>query len=169
LAVAAASDAFSGTMQTVLIFAGFMVFNFSTNFGPNAMTYLLAGEVFPTHLRGTGAGLAASFAKVGAVLTAFLFPILLVDLGQTVLLSALVVTSLLGAVLTWRFRVETSGRLVSGPGQPALSVQPDGTVQAEGVPDPTAAPTTAEKAHAAADVEADAEPAPAAVSVPAEH
>ena len=41
------------------------------NFGPNAMTYLLAGEVFPTEVRGKGAGFAASFAKIGAVLTAF--------------------------------------------------------------------------------------------------
>jgi hypothetical protein len=39
-----------------LIFAGFMLFNFMTNLGPNAQTYLLAGEVFPTRLRGTGAG-----------------------------------------------------------------------------------------------------------------
>ena len=60
-----------------LIFAGFMLFNFMTNMGPNAQTYLLAGEVFPTRLRGTGAGFAAAVAKVGAVMTAFLFPILL--------------------------------------------------------------------------------------------
>jgi hypothetical protein len=41
------------------------------------MTYLIAGEVFPISIRATGAGFAASFAKVGAVMTAFLFPILL--------------------------------------------------------------------------------------------
>src|SRR5271165_1364894 len=48
-----------GATQMVLIFAGFMLFNFMTNMGPNAQTYLLAGEVFPTRLRGTGAGFAA--------------------------------------------------------------------------------------------------------------
>jgi MFS family permease len=137
LAVAAASTVFTGGMQTVLIFAGFMLFNLMTNLGPNAMTYLLAGEVFPTHLRGTGAGFAASAAKVGAVLTAFLFPVLLVDLGQTVLLLILVGTSLLGAVVTWRCRVETGGQLVSGPG--ALVVEPGPVAAGTRDDDPTTA------------------------------
>jgi hypothetical protein len=86
-----------------------MLFNFMTNLGPNAMTYLIAGEVFPTKIRGSGAGFAASFAKIGAVATAFLFPILLSDIGTTVLLYILVGTSLLGAFVTWRFGIETMG------------------------------------------------------------
>jgi len=61
-----------------------------TNIGPNAMTYLIAGEVFPIAIRGTGAGFAASFAKIGAVMTAFLFPILLKDIGTDLLLLILV-------------------------------------------------------------------------------
>jgi hypothetical protein len=73
------------------------------------MTYLIAGEVFPTRIRGKGAGFAASFAKLGAVTTAFLFPILLKDLGTQLLLALLVGTSLLGAWVTWRFRIETRG------------------------------------------------------------
>jgi hypothetical protein len=73
------------------------------------MTYLLAGEVFPTPIRGLGAGFAASFAKIGAVLTTFLFPILLKDLGTATLLCLLVGSSLLGAVLTWKFGIETKG------------------------------------------------------------
>jgi MFS transporter, putative metabolite transport protein len=109
LALAASSALFSGGAQIVLIFAGFMIFNFMTNLGPNAMTYLLAGEVFPTKVRGLGAGFAASFAKVGAVLTAFFFPIVLHQIGTTALLAALVATSLLGAWVTWRFRIETTG------------------------------------------------------------
>lgn len=92
-----------------LIFAGFMLFNFMTNIGPNAQTYLLAGEVFPTAIRGSGAGFAAAFAKIGAVATAFLFPILLVAIGTRWLLYALVVSSLLGAVVTWLTRIETTG------------------------------------------------------------
>ncbi|MFP4154483.1 MAG: MFS transporter [Halothiobacillaceae bacterium] len=109
LGLAAASAGFSGMTATVLIFAGFMLFNFMTNMGPNAQTYLIAGEVFPTHLRGKGAGLAAAIGKVGAVLTAFLFPILLHLIGTTWLLAMLVGTSLLGAWVTWRFRIETRG------------------------------------------------------------
>jgi len=99
----------AGTTQTVLIFAGFMLFNFMNNLGPNAMTYLIAGEVFPTKIRGSGAGFAASFAKIGAVLTAFLFPVLLSEISTATLLYCLVGSCLLGAFVTWRFGIETMG------------------------------------------------------------
>jgi MFS transporter, putative metabolite transport protein len=99
----------AGETQLILIFAGFMLFNFMTNLGPNAQTYLLAGEVFPTEVRGLGAGFAAAFAKIGAVATAFLFPILLAAIGTRALLYGLVVTSILGAVVTWAYRIETTG------------------------------------------------------------
>jgi putative MFS transporter len=95
--------------RTILLFGGFMLFNFMTNVGPNAQTYLLAGEVFPTEIRGKGAGFAAAFAKVGAVLTAFLFPVLLADAGVNFLLSVLAASSLIGAWITWQFRIETTG------------------------------------------------------------
>ena len=109
LPLPASPPAFQGTPQFALIFGGFMLFNFMTNLGPNAMTYLIAGEVFPTHIRGMGAGFAASFAKIGAVLTAFLFPILLKEIGTTMLLGGLVIASLAGALVTWRFGIETKG------------------------------------------------------------
>lgn len=109
LFIAAQSAAFSGPMQIVLIFAGFMLFNFMTNMGPNAQTYLIAGEVFPTKVRAKGAGFAASFAKIGACTTAFLFPILLFEIGTQALLYILVGTSLLGALVTWLCRIETKG------------------------------------------------------------
>lgn len=99
----------TGLTRTLLLYGGFMTFSFMTNLGPNAMTYLLAGEVFPTRIRGLGAGFAASLAKVGAVCTAFLFPILLKDLGAHLLLYCLVGSSLAGAVITWLFRIETKG------------------------------------------------------------
>jgi MFS family permease len=109
LAVATLSQQSAEPWRTLMLFAGFMLFNLMTNLGPNAQTYLLAGEVFPTDLRGKGAGLAAAIAKVGAVLTAFLFPVLLAEVGINVLLSGLIVTSLLGAWVTWQFRIETAG------------------------------------------------------------
>ena len=96
-------------LKIFLIFAGFMLFNFMTNIGPNAQTYLLAGEVFPTAIRGSGAGFAAAFAKIGAVATAFLFPVLLVAVGTRWLLYGLIMTSLLGAIVTWLTRIETTG------------------------------------------------------------
>lgn len=80
-----------------------------TNLGPNAMTYVLSGEVFPTEIRGVGAGFAASFAKIGAVATAFFFPILREQIGTVALLCGLAVTSLLGALVTFLFRIEPNG------------------------------------------------------------
>jgi MFS transporter, putative metabolite transport protein len=109
LALAALSLHVGGKLSGVLLFTGFMLFSFMTNIGPNAMTYLIAGEVFPISVRATGAGFAASFAKVGAVMTAFLFPILLKDIGTDVLLLILVGTSLLGALVTWVYAIETKG------------------------------------------------------------
>jgi MFS transporter, putative metabolite transport protein len=76
---------------------------------PNAHTYPLAREVFPTAVRGKGAGFAAAFAKIGAVAIAFLFPILLAAIGTRLLLYGLVVASVLGAFVTWSFRIETTG------------------------------------------------------------
>jgi MFS transporter, putative metabolite transport protein len=109
LFLASLSAHFSDGESLLLIFAGFMLFNFMTNLGPNAQTYLLAGEVFPTAIRGKGAGFAAAFAKIGAVMTAFLFPILLDSIGAQALLYGLIVTSILGAAITWFFRIETTG------------------------------------------------------------
>jgi MFS family permease len=109
LFLASLSANFSDGERLLLIFAGFMLFNFMTNLGPNSQTYLLAGEVFPTAIRGKGAGFAAAFAKIGAVLTAFMFPVMLDTIGAQLLLYGLIVTSVLGAAITWFFRIETTG------------------------------------------------------------
>jgi MFS transporter, putative metabolite transport protein len=96
-------------LDVPMIICGFFLFQFMTNLGPNAQTYLLAGELFPVGLRGLGAGLAAASGKVGAVITAFVFPTLLRQLGSERLLPLLALTSLLGALITWLFRIETRG------------------------------------------------------------
>jgi len=109
LMLASLSLNYSGRTETVLLFCGFMLFNFMNSAGPSSQTYLLAGEVFPTAMRGKGAGFAAAVGKVGAVTTAFLFPILLEAIGMRSLLYCLVAASILGAVVTRLFRIETAG------------------------------------------------------------
>ena len=54
-------------------------------------------------------GFAASFAKIGAVATAFLFPVLIKRIGTEIILYILIATSLLGALLTKNFSIETRG------------------------------------------------------------
>jgi hypothetical protein len=51
------------------------------------------------------------------VLTSFLFPVLLQDLGTAALRSILIGTSLPGAALTWRFGIETRGVNLETVGQ----------------------------------------------------
>ncbi len=109
LLLAALSLNFTGGETLVLIFTGFMLFNFMTSIGPSSQSYLLASEVFPTKIRGTGAGFAAAVGKIGAVMTAFLFPVLLDTIGTQILLFGLVGASILGAVVTWQYRIETKG------------------------------------------------------------
>ncbi|MEY3929267.1 MAG: hypothetical protein RLZZ516_977 [Cyanobacteriota bacterium] len=93
-----------------LLVLGLALFQFMTNLGPNAQTYLLAGELFPTPLRGVGAGLAAAAGKGGAVLTALVCPLVLQQQGAGLLLALLACTSVLGAAITWWFRQETRDR-----------------------------------------------------------
>jgi len=109
LAIATLSIGATGALKLDFIMGGVMLFNFMTNLGPNAQTYLLAGEVFPTEVRGMGAGFAAMIGKVGAVATTFGFPILLVSLGTRPLLYLLVAASVFGAIVTWIYRIETTG------------------------------------------------------------
>jgi MFS family permease len=116
LAMAALSVRADGSHNMPLLFAGFTIFYFMTNLGPNSMTYLLAGEVFPTRLRGKGAGFAASAGKVGAVLTAFLFPVLLQTMGTVPLLASLAAASVLGAAVTKMFAIDTNGKNLEAVG-----------------------------------------------------
>lgn len=92
----------------ILVFVGFLVFNLLMNAGPNSTTFLLSGEVFPTAIRASGAGLAAAIAKSGAILGTFLLPLLKDNLGVDNLLFILAGCCLLGAILTYLLKVETS-------------------------------------------------------------
>ena len=92
------------------LLAGLLLFQFMTNLGPNAQTYLLAGELFPTPMRGLGAGFAAAAGKLGAVVTALALPLLLRRWGIPLVLPGLAITSLLGAAVTWCWRLEPMGR-----------------------------------------------------------
>jgi len=98
-----------GAGNLALVLAGFAIFNLMVNFGPNATTYLLPAELFPTQLRGSGHGLAAAAGKVGAAIGIFFLPVLksAFGLGTTVAIAAAV--SLLGLVITWLFKIETAG------------------------------------------------------------
>ncbi|MDA8154229.1 MAG: MFS transporter, partial [Acidithiobacillus sp.] len=97
-------------VQVVLVFIGFILFNLFMNMGPNSTTYVLPAELFPTQLRGTGAGFAAAVAKVGATLGVFLLPLIKARVGVAGVLVLMIAVSLLGLVTTWLFRVDDRER-----------------------------------------------------------
>ena len=108
LAILATASLGSGSMP--FVFLGFALFNLLVNVGPNSTTFLVAAEVFPTELRATGAGLAASAAKMGAVVGIILLPILTESIGIPATMYIVSGVSLIGFVVTAIFRVETAGR-----------------------------------------------------------
>ena len=93
-----------------MVFVGFALFNTFMNAGPNATTYTLAAEVFPSEVRAAGQGFAAAMAKFGAAFGVFLFPILQDDIGNSALLAIIAGCCIVGLIVTLAFRIETRGK-----------------------------------------------------------
>ncbi|MFA7324207.1 MAG: MFS transporter [Candidatus Nanopelagicales bacterium] len=90
-----------------LILLAFIAFNTMLNAGPNATTYLLPAEVYPTLMRATGHGVAAATGKTGAVVGTFLLPLATAEFGLSPSLAVIAVLALVGALVTFAFRIET--------------------------------------------------------------
>ena len=89
-----------------LVFAGFILFNLAMNAGPNATTFTLGPELFPTAVRASASGFAAATAKAGATLGTFLLPQVKAEFGLTGVLALMAAVGALGAILTAAFAVE---------------------------------------------------------------
>jgi MFS family permease len=99
-----------GESHIPMVVVGFALFNFFMNAGPNATTFALPAEVFPSEIRAAGHGFAAASAKFGAALGVFLFPTLLADLGTSALLFGVAGCCLLALAVTAALRIEPKGR-----------------------------------------------------------
>lgn len=116
-----------GDKHLALVFLGFAVFNFFMNAGPNATTYALPAEVFPSEVRAAGHGFAAGMAKLGAAIGVFFFPILLDAVGQATLLFGLAVVCLVAFAITAALRIEPAGKsldVISGQSAAAIKARP---------------------------------------------
>ncbi|WP_297448990.1 MFS transporter [uncultured Alistipes sp.] len=80
--------------------AGFMVFELFLNAGPHLMTFIIPPQIYPVSERGAGAGLAAAFGKLGAVIGVLFIPMLLKWGGMTAVLSVTIAVQLVGAAVT---------------------------------------------------------------------
>lgn len=83
--------------------AGFVIFELALNAGPHLITFILPSQVFAVSDRGTGAGVAASLGKLGAVAGAFFIPVILTKWGGTGVLVVSIIIMALGALITFIF------------------------------------------------------------------
>lgn len=114
-----------GDEHLALIFIGFALFNFFMNMGPNATTYALPAEVFPSDIRAAGHGFAAGTAKLGAAIGVFFFPILMDAIGQSALLYGLAGVSIIALIITWVLRIEPAGKSLDEiSGRKASAIRP---------------------------------------------
>ena len=84
--------------QLALLF--YVLTYFFIDFGPNTTTFVVPTEVFPTNYRTTGHGISTASGKMGAAITTFLFPTLLVTMGVKNIMLMLAVLSVVGALIT---------------------------------------------------------------------
>jgi len=83
-----------------LVLSGFILFNLLMNAGPNATTFTLPPELFPTPLRASASGFAAGTAKLGATLGVFVLPIFRSNFGVPAVLGLMAGVSVLGLLVT---------------------------------------------------------------------
>lgn len=80
--------------------AAFGVSFFFVNFGPNATTFLMSSESFPTGIRASAHGISAAAGKAGAFIGAFFMPVVLSACGLKVTFLMVAVICVLGVATT---------------------------------------------------------------------
>ena len=97
-------------MSTAGKFVCFTFAQFFFNFGPNATTFIIPGEVYPSRVRGLAHGFSAACGKLGAILAGVLFNWLSSEkIGVANTLWIFFACNLLGAIMTILFVPETKG------------------------------------------------------------
>ena len=85
--------------------AMYFISSFFNQFGPNAVTFLVAAEVYPTPIRASAHGFSAACGKLGALLAAILYNYIEVEMRFLVVPWF----GLLGALVTYLFLPDTTG------------------------------------------------------------
>jgi hypothetical protein len=85
--------------------AMYFLSSFFNQFGPNAVTFLVAAEVFPTPIRATAHGFSAAVGKLGALLAAVMYNY--ISTQQKFYIVPWF--GLMGMLLTWLFLPDTTG------------------------------------------------------------
>ncbi len=97
----------ASTLSFSLLLVLLAAFYILENLGPNTTTWIYPVELFPTRLRGTGHGIAATVGKIGALVATFFLPFVLTILGEGTMLSLVAIACACGAFLTLAMGIET--------------------------------------------------------------
>ncbi|KXJ86028.1 major facilitator superfamily domain-containing protein [Microdochium bolleyi] len=108
----------NNTLSSGARFALIIIAQLFFNFGPNATTFIIPGEVFPSRVRGIAHGFCAAVGKLGAILSGIGFNYWSQtdrakypgSIGLSGVLWIFFALQLLGAVVTWFCVPETRGR-----------------------------------------------------------
>ena len=93
-----------------LLLALFALVQLAVWLGPASTDNLLLGELWPTRIRGTGAGICAGAGRLSAVAGTLLLPVMIGHWGVQMAMVPLIVMSFLGIVNTAVFGIETKGK-----------------------------------------------------------
>ena len=85
--------------------AMYFLSSFFNQFGPNAVTFIVAAEVYPTAVRASAHGFSAACGKAGALVAAVVYNYLETD----EIFKLVPWFGLAGAILTWLFLPDTTG------------------------------------------------------------
>lgn len=88
----------------------FSLFQFFVWTGPAGLVGVVAPEVFPTHIRSFGTGIAAAAGRLGSIVGILLFPVLLNNYGLQVTMAVFCVDAVIATIAMIVFGTETRGK-----------------------------------------------------------
>ncbi|MHB8254722.1 MAG: MFS transporter [Acidiferrobacter sp.] len=92
-----------------IVYLGAAVYSFGTGIGPGVTAMALSVEIFPTELRASAGGIATAVSRLGAALSAVVFPRLEAAWGLTTVLIIMGAIALVGAWVTHVYPIEPAG------------------------------------------------------------
>ena len=97
----------TGGYFTILIL---LLFALAVGIGPGILEFVYPPELFPSHIRATGAGFANSMSRLGAILGVFVLPVIQSTYGLTALFSIYGFFAFSGLIITLILAPETRNK-----------------------------------------------------------
>lgn len=120
LGTAASAFLFGNAQADTLAFVWAALLSFF-NLGAWGVVYTYSPELYPTAIRATGSGLAASIGRIGGTIGPFLTPVLVGPLGQTGLFALFMALLLVTALNVFALAEETKGRSLEEIARPVAA------------------------------------------------